>query len=460
LYRPEFIKLAKLAIPLIVAQLAQTTLSFVDTLMVGQLGHDSLAGIALGSTVFFLIYVVFSGVILGVSPIVSQAVGGRDFDKVGRATRQGLWLSVALGIPAFLIFQNSHDLLIALNQHPEVAADSSAYLRAISWGIFPGLAIMAMRGLLEGNGDTPPIMLVAFVAVGLNVYLNNVLMFGWYGLPALGLVGTGYASALVFFSVFLMLAVYIHLRYSQYQIFQQLRFPDGAMLIELIRVGAPISLTLGFECSMFSAAGIAMGTLGKYELAAHQIALQTASVSFTAALGLAIAASVRVGQAVGRGCIEEARIAGHVGMLLCLSVMACSAVGLWLFPQKIIGMYIDVNLPENQTVLNLATVFLAIAALFQIVDGLQVAGACALRGLKDTFATMILTFIAYWGIGALAGAWFCFGLGWGGKGLWLGMTLGLAAAAILLVARFEWKVNQLKNKEQEGTPQRNAPTDR
>jgi MATE family multidrug resistance protein len=442
LYRPEFFKLAKLAIPLIVAQLAQTTLSFVDTLMVGQLGNDALAGIALGSTIFFLVYVISSGVILGVSPIVSQAVGGRDFEKVGRAARQGLWLSMLLGIPAFLFFQNSHDVLIALNQHPDVARDSSAYLKAISWGIFPGLAIMAMRGLLEGHGDTPPIMVVAFIAVGLNVLLNNVLMFGWYGLPALGLVGTGYSSSLVLTSVFSMLATYILWRYNRYQIFQRLRFPDPTMMLELLRVGTPIALTLGFECSMFSAAGIAMGTLGKFELAAHQIALQTASVSFTAALGLAIAASVRVGQAIGRGDVAEARVAGHVGMLLCLFVMGCCAVGFWLFPKNIIGLYLDIRQPENQPVLDLAIVFLAIAALFQIVDGLQVAGACALRGLKDTFASMILSFIAYWGIGATAGAWFCFGLGWGGKGLWFGMTLGLAAAAILLAARFEWKTRK------------------
>ncbi len=442
MYKIEFFQLARLAVPLIIAQLAQTTLSFVDTLMVGKLGNDALAGIALGGTLFFLVYVIFSGFVLGVSPIVAQAVGGREFARAGRAVRQGLWLSFGLAIPAMIVFWNTQPIFMALGQNPETALDSSQYLQAISWGILPGLGIMALRGFLEGHGDTPPIMMISFVAVGLNVFLNNVLMFGWYGLPALGLVGTGYASALVFTSGFLMLATYVQLRYPQYEIFRRFWFPDFRMLKELLSVGGPIGFTLGFECSMFTAAGVAMGTLGKPELAAHQIALQSASVSFTVAMGLAIASSVRVGQAIGRRSIDEARTAGHVGMMLCVVVMAISGLVFWLFPQIIVGMYIDVLAVENAEVVGLATSFLAIAALFQVMDGLQVSAACALRGLKDTFATMVLTLIAYWGVGGLAGYLFCFVWEWGGIGLWWGMTAGLAAAAVMLVIRFQWRVGQ------------------
>jgi MATE family multidrug resistance protein len=442
-YLTEFIGLIKLAIPLIIAQLAQTTISFVDTLMVGMLGNHALAGIAIGSTVFFLTYIVFSGFVLGVSPMVSQAVGARDMNTAIRATRQGLWLSVLFFIPAFVLFWNAHPILLAFGQPSETALDSSRYLRAISWGFLPALGTMALRGLLEGHGNSKPIMVIAFSGIGANIFFNNVLMFGWFGLPALGLVGTGYASSIVYTCIFLLMAIYVHFRYPQYHLFTGLRNPDFEMLARLLKVGGPIAFTLGFECSMFSAAAIAMGTLGKAELAAHQIALQTASVSFMVPLGIAIATSVRVGQAVGRRSSADAELAGHVGMMFCMGVMTISAMSFWLLPRWIIGMYINVDVAENEQVVKLATGFLAIAALFQLADGLQVSAACALRGLKDTFASMVLTGISYWGVGAVAGVIFCFVLDWRGNGLWLGMTLGLATAAVLLSFRFQWKVRRL-----------------
>jgi multidrug resistance protein, MATE family len=394
--------------------------------------------------VFFLTYIVLSGIIMGVSPMVSQAYGSKDFDTMVRATRQGLWLSLIFFIPAFLLFWNAYPILIALGQPIETALDSSRYLRAISWGFLPALALMALRGLLEGHGNSMPLMVIAFVGIGLNVFFNNVLMFGWFGLPALGLVGTGYASSIVYTGTFTTMAFYVHLKYPQYHIFSRLRNPDFTMMKRLLRVGGPIAFTLGFECSMFSAAAIAMGILGKAELAAHQIALQTASVSFMVPLGIAIATSVRVGQAIGRRSAHEAELAGHVGMTMCLAVMVISALAFWLTPRTIIGMYINVDLAENVQVVKLATGFLAIAALFQLADGLQVSAACALRGLKDTFASMVITGISYWGVGAVAGVIFCFVLNWRGNGLWLGMTLGLATAAALLSIRFQWKVRRIE----------------
>lgn len=412
--------------------------------MVGMLGNQALAGIAIGSTVFFLTYIVFSGFVLGVSPMVSQAVGSRDIETAIRSTRQGLWLGALFFIPAFLFFWNSFPVLVFCGQPPDTASDSSQYLRAISWGFLPALGTMALRGLLEGHGNSKPIMLIAFFGIGANIFLNNALMFGRFGLPALGLVGTGYASSIVYTCNFLLMAIYVHFKYRQYHIFSGLRRIDGEMLVKLLKVGGPIAFTLGFECSMFSAAAIAMGTLGKAELAAHQIALQTASVSFMVPLGIAIATSVRVGHAVGRKSKADAELAGHVGMIFCIGVMMISALAFWLAPRWIISMYIDIHAVENQQVIELATGFLAIAALFQLADGLQVSAACALRGLKDTFASMVLTGISYWGIGAVAGVILCFGLGWRGNGLWLGMTLGLATAALLLSIRFQWKVRRME----------------
>ena len=444
MYRREFAGLIKLALPLVIAQLAQNAISFTDTLMVGRgLGKEPLAGITIGSTVFHLVLIVLSGVVFSVSPIVSQAVGANDRETASRAVRQGLWVSVFLFIPAFIVYWNAYPLLIALGQSEEIARDSSAYLRAISWGLLPALGFMSLRGFLEGHSDTRPIMVVAVLGIAANICFNYVLMFGKFGFPALGLVGTGYASSAIFIFGFILLSIYIRIKYRETRVFQGIRTPDLSMIRELFKVGGPIGLTLGFEVSMFSAAAFAMGTLGSDELAAHQIALQTASISFMIPLGIAIATSVRVGQSIGRKSTPEAQVAGHVGMMTCCAVMCFSAITFWLFPRFIISLFIDIDDPSNQTVIPLAVGFLAIAALFQIVDGLQVSASASLRGLKDTTVAMILSLISYWGIGLTSGALLCYTFGMRGNGLWLGMTLGLATAALLLAIRFQYQVKRV-----------------
>lgn len=440
MYRREFVELVRLATPLVIAQLAQNTLSFVDTLMVGRLGNDALAGIAIGSTVFHFVLIVLAGVIFGVNPLVSQAIGAGDTHTASRAVRQGLWIALVLFIPAFVLFWNAYPLLIALGQQHDTALASSQYLRAISWGLLPALWVMALRGFLEGNADTKPIMVVAFLGIIANVVFNYVLMYGKLGFPAMGLVGTGYASSIVYSCGFLLMAGYIYWKYHDSAVFRGIGKPDRQMIGELLRVGGPIGMTLGFEAGMFSAAAIAMGTLGHFELAAHQIALQTASISFMIPLGIAIATSVRVGQAIGRGSPADARLAGNTGMICGTVVMAVFGILFWLFPKTIISFYIDMQDPANAIVIRLAVGFLAIAALFQTVDGLQVCASSSLRGLKDTTAAMILTLISYWGIGVPVGAWLCFSAGLQGNGLWLGMTFGLATAALLLTIRFQRQI--------------------
>ncbi|MDG1875171.1 MAG: MATE family efflux transporter [Mariniblastus sp.] len=460
MYRTELKQLATLAIPLVLAQLAQNTTSFVDSLMVGRLGKDELAGIAVGSTVFHFVAIILSGVILGVSPIVSQASGANDEETSSRAVRQGLWLGALMFLPAFILFWNAYPILIWLQQTEATAQASSSYLRAISWGLLPALWIMALRGYLEGKSNTHPIMLICFVGVGINIIANDFLMFGRFGLPELGLVGTGYASSLVYFSVFVMLLGYIAAKYKSTQVFARLRSPDFSMLKELFRVGAPISATLAFEGSMFSAAALAMGTLGKDQLAAHQIALQTASITFMIPLGLAIATSVRVGQAIGSGSPIKAEVAGRVGMLASMAVMCVAGVILFIFPKFIVSLYIDTNNPINHEVISFAISFLSIAAVFQVVDGLQVTANGSLRGLKDTKAAMILTLISYWGAGSVAGVLLCFNLGQGGRGLWWGMTCGLATAAVLLSLRFHYRVTRAKlelNQEKSSSTQGHCP---
>ena len=434
--RQELKSLLVLALPLILAQVAQASMSFVDTLMVGRLGSEQLAGIALGVTLFFLVYSLLSGVMFAVNPSVAQAVSAGKPEQASLAVRQGLWLGTLLFIPALLVYWNASSIFTLMGQNPETGELASAYLRAISWGLLPALWFNALRGLLEGVSYPRPIMVISLFGVGFNVLANFAFMYGKWGFPKLGLVGTGYASTLSYLFMFMLLAGYVSRYFGQYRVFVDLHRPNLTAMAELARIGVPIGLQLGFEGSMFYTMVFLMGLLGKAELAAHQIATQTASVTFMVPLGLSIAAATRVGQAAGRGNREGVKLAGYVGISSSALFMIFTALTFWLAPQFIIGLYLDVNDLANAEVVRFATIFLGIAAMFQLFDGFQVSASGALRGLKDTRLPMLITLVAYWLIGVGGGVWFCFGLGLGGRGLWLGLVAGLAAAAIALTTRF------------------------
>ncbi|CAN5522437.1 MATE family efflux transporter [soil metagenome] len=429
-------RLFGLALPLILAQLAQTSMGFVDTLMVGRLGREALAGIALGSTVYFFVFLIVSGAVLAVGPLVSQAHGGGQREAIGRTVRQGLWLATALGGLALLAYWNVAPALRLAGQDEGTVALASAYLRAISWGLLPGLWLVALRGLLEGVSQTRPILIIILFGVGLNVFANHTLMFGNFGFPALGLVGTGFASAFVYWVVFALAALYVQSRHGALGILSKWRLPDLGAMRELVTVGWPISLTLAFESGLFSISTLLMGLLGASALAAHQIALQNAALAFMVPLGLSIATAVRVGQARGRGDITAARLSGLVGIGLGVLFMSVTALLFALMPERIAALYIDPADPANTEVFAGAVSFLRLAALFQLFDGLQVSALGALRGLKDTRVPMLIAFFSYGIVGLGSGVGLAFGLGLGGRGLWLGLVVGLATASVLLAGRF------------------------
>ena len=444
MYRQEFFGLLKLAIPLAFAHVAQNTLSFVDTLMAGRLGNEAIAGIALGSTTFYLVIFVISGVLLGVNPIVSQAQGADDEAKISCVLRQAFVLSFWLVIPCWLLLYNAEHLFHLLEQPSDVAKQSGDYLKAISWGLLPAFIFLSLRSALESLSDTRPILIISFFNVVLNIAANEILMFGRFGFPALGLVGTGYASAFVMWFGCISIILYYRWQYSHLSIFKYDQFfgrESRLQMWELIKVGVPIGLTIGFETSMFSASAFAMGWFGKDALAAHQIALQTASIAFMLPLGISIAASVRVGQAVGANQMTRAKVAGYLGILVSGAIMLVTGICFILMPRRIIGLYLDLGNPENFAVIAQATSFLLIAAAFGVFDGLQVGSSMALRGMKDTRAAMLLTLLAYWGFGVTSGGIFAFALGFDGEGLWYGLTVGLGVAAVILLLRFRSHFN-------------------
>ena len=425
-----------LAAPLIGVQLLQMSMSFVDVLMVGRLGTAALAAAVLGSTVFFTSMLMCIGVILAVNPTVAQADGAGDADAVGRAARQGIWLAVALGAPLTLAFGYAEPALLATGQAPETAALAADYLAAIRWGLVPNLALTSLRGLLEGLERPRAILVATALGTVLNVGANEVLMYGRWGLPALGLEGTGWSSTLVMAAMFVGLALWVAREptLARYRVLRGLRRPDPAMLGTLARLGVPIGVTFGLEAGLFTAGTLLVGRLGETALAAHQIALNAASVTFMVPLGIGMAATVRVGQAVGAGAPEAARRAGWVAIGLGTAFMVLGAALFWLRPGWVVRAY--AGAAPDPDLAALAAALLGIAAVFQLVDGLQATAAGALRGLKDTRVPMVFGAVAYWGVGLSVGAWLAFSAGMGARGLWWGLTAGLATAAVLLVWRF------------------------
>ncbi len=424
-----------LALPLVATQLTQMSMSFVDVVMVGRLGTAAMAAAVVGSTVYMTTMMVCLGVIVAVQPIVAQATGAGKPEDASRATRQGLWLGVLLGVPIVVLLGYMEPILRAAGQAPETAELAGRYLGAIRWGFVPNLWFTAMRGLSEGVGQPRPILAVTVVGVALNVCLNAVLIYGLFGAPELGMVGTGWASAMAITGMTALLAAYVFwgpLR--SYRIFRGLGRPDPSALRELFLLGWPIGVTFALEGGLFTAATLLIGRMGEIQLAAHQIALNAASIAFMVPLGIGMAGAVRVGQAVGAGDVAGAARAGWSAIGLGGLSMALSATLFWLVPGAIVWIYAGSS-PDPEMAQR-AVALLGIAAVFQLFDGTQAASAGALRGLKDTRMPMLIGAVSYWGLGLGLGAYLLFGRDLGAPGMWWGLTLGLAAAAVLLTVRF------------------------
>lgn len=426
-----------LAVPIVLVQLSQMSMSFVDVMMVGRLGTEALAAVVLGSTTYFTLALVCVGVLVAVQPTVAQAVGAGDEAVAGRGARQGLWLATLLGLPFTVGLGYMEEALLWTGQAPETAALAGAYVGAIRWGFIPNLWFTALRGLCEGTARPTPVLVVTLLGVAANVGLNYVLMFGALGAPALGLVGTGWSSAITISLMFVALSVYVRIGpLRRFHVFAGLRRPDPEALRALFRLGWPIGVAFGLEAGLFSAATLLVGRLPDYEvaLAAHQIALNAASVSFMVPLGIGMAGGVRVGQAAGAGDLAGTARAGWTAAALGTTFMTLSACLFWFRPEVVIWIYAG-DTPDA-SVAHLGGVLLGIAAVFQLFDGAQATLGGALRGLKDTRAPMVIGAVAYWAVGLTLAGVLGLALGWGAPGLWWGLTAGLGVAAAGLAARF------------------------
>lgn len=418
--------------------MAQTATTFIDAMMMGWLGEETLAAGALGTVLVHFVITVSSGIVSALSPLVAMAYGAQKLDQMGSLTRQTLGLAVLLGILGWIPLWYGEPLLLALGQSGSTAALASTYLRAISWGLVPALTFAVLKNLVTALSRPRPVMLVMLGGTLLNSVGNAVLMFGWFGLPELGLAGIGWSSTFSFGVMTVALGLYVlwQPQFQGFQIFWPVQRGQGSHWGDLLRIGLPVGGLVAVEFGMFAATALLMGTLGTTPLAAHQMAIQTAAVAFAVVRGISYGATVQVGQQWGAANRPGTRAAGWAALALGSVFMLGVAAGFWFFPEGIVALFLDIRDAANQPVVEYTCRLLGVAAVFQWVDGGQVIAAGALRGLKDTRIPFLIGILAYWGVGLPSGYWLGFGLGMGGFGLWWGLALGLTVAAVILTVRF------------------------
>ena len=438
-WRTELRAMLALAWPLILANLTMAAIQATDVVLMGWLGPRPLAASALGLNLSFAFTLICLGLVTASSPMMATALGARRHSviEVRRTFRQSFWLVGTVTLPVWLILYNSEPLIRGLGQEPALARDAQTFLRGYLWSMLPFLLFQAMRNFVSALERPGWILAISLVGILLNALLGYGLIFGHFGLPALGIFGGGLASSIVWGLLAIMLAAVIRTdrQFRRFHLFGRLWRPDWPRYRNMWKLGLPIGLAMGFEGGVFSAAAYLMGLIDAESVAAHAVALQIAALSFMVPWGLSQAATVRVGLFLGQGDRGGITRAGWTAWGLGVFFMATMALLIWAFPRELLTLFLD-DTPGNARVIALGVAFLGIAAVFQVVDGAQVVGAGMLRGLHDTRVPMIFTFVGYWAIGIGIGAWLAFGRGWQGEGIWTGLAIGLAIVAVLMIWRW------------------------
>ncbi|MFG5381791.1 MATE family efflux transporter [Yoonia sp. R2-816] len=425
-----------LGMPLILSNLAQFAIHITDTIMLGWYDVTALAASTIAGTMFFVIFIVGAGFAQAVTPMVAAAAEERDDTQVRRVTRMGLWLSIMYGLAVTIPFFWAEEILIAIGQEPEVAALAHIYLQIVIWQMIPALIVMTMKSFLAALEHTAIILWATIGAALMNVVVNYALIFGNWGAPELGIQGAAIASLSVTAVTVLILLIYTLRVLPQFELFKNFWRSDSQIMARVFKLGWPIGLTSLAEGGLFSASAVMMGWIGAIELAAHGIAIQLASMAFMVHIGFSQAATVRAGRALGRRDELLLRRGGvtAIGMSALFAILT-SAVFM-MIPEVLVSLFIDPDEAERVTLLRIGASLVIVAALFQIVDAAQVMALGLLRGVQDTTVPMVMATISYWVIGLPASYVLAFTLGYGPVGLWLGLVIGLAVAALLLMWRF------------------------
>lgn len=436
-------RLLALGLPLIGSRLAQFAIGMTDTVMIGWYDVTALAALTIGTTIFFVLFLVGSGFATAVSPMVASALAEDDPRQVRRITRMGLWLSAFYAAAAIPVMLFGEPILLALGQEEEVARLGGLYLSVAAWGLPPALVVMTMTSYFSALERTRALLFITIGMALLNAIINYALIFGNFGAPELGLVGAALASVAINLAGAVALLLHALRVTPENELLRNIWRPDWPVFGQVFRLGWPIGVTWLAEVSLFGGASVMMGWVGTLNLAAHGIALQIASATFMLHLGLSQAATVRAGRAWGARDRPGLFRGAVAAMSLSMSAVAVTIVVFLSVPELLVGLFVDPVDPLRPALLATGSVLLAFAALFQLFDAGQVMALGLLRGIQDTRVPMIMAAASYWGVGFPAAYALGFPLGLGGPGIWLGLTFGLAVAAGLLNLRF-WRGAKLR----------------
>lgn len=447
-FRIEIRELLKIAIPLASAQVAQSATGFFDTIMMGRMGADTLAAGGLAVMIYFVIMLTTSGVVMGVSPLVAEAFGAGKTARIRHIASQGLWLALIVVIPAMVLTAYLDRWLSSAGQSETTVILTNQYLDIMLWGLFPAAGFAALRSTVSALSEARPVMYIVVLGTVFNIVGNYILGFGKLGFPRMELSGLALSSMLTLWGMFVAMVLYIclHKRLKTYRIFSAVRRFHPRMVWDLAWLGVPIGLFSALESGFFMVITFWMGLLGTTALAAHQIIFQTIMMVFMVPLGISYATTVRVGQWLGRKNAMGVQRAIRASVVITFLCTVSFSILFLLFPQHIVGLYLDVHHPDNAEIVALALPLLTIAALGQVLDGIQKAVYGALQGLQDTRIPTMLNVLGFWGVGLSVGYGLAFGLGMGSKGLWIGQSVAIATVAGLFLWRFRTLMAQHNRK--------------
>jgi len=441
-YLTEARQLLALAIPVILAQVAQTAMGFVDTIMAGAVSATDMAAVAVGTSIWLPAILFGHGVLLALTPTIAQLNGSGRRERIAEQIRQGFWLAFFLSLLIMLVLWNAGYFIRSMHDiDPLLAEKAEGYLHALLFGAPGYLFFQVMRNQCEGLSKTKPGMVLGFLGLMLNIPLNYVFIYGHFGMPALGGVGCGVATASVYWAMFICMRFWVRRMRSMQDIRPEQRWssPSAAILKRLAGLGLPVALALFFEVTLFAVVALLVSPLGIVNVAGHQIALNFSSLMFVLPLSLGVATTIRVGYRLGQGSTEQARVSAWTAQGVGVSMAVLTAIFTVTFRHHIAQLYND-----NPAVVTLAAQLMMLAAIYQISDSIQVIGSGILRGYKDTRSIFFITFIAYWLLGLPSGYILAL-TDWvvprmGPAGFWCGFIVGLTSAAVMML----WRVRRLQ----------------
>lgn len=441
-FRHESYFTLRLALPMIMGQLGQLLLQIIDTIMVGRVGVEALAGVSFGGGIVLFFLIIGMGLCSGVHVFVAHSKAESRNEHTAEVLKHGLWLVLAYTIPLALLVQFGINFLDYFGQPEEVLVHAKPYAIFMAWAIVPALVFRSFRNYSEARHHPWVPFWATLLAIILNVFFNWILIFGNWGFPAMGAAGAGLGTLLASSITMLILIVYI-LRSSLFQIRWTIRSffkLQKSLFLKMVNIGVHTLTQIAFEYGFFTMSTIMMGWLGAIELAAQQVATSYTSFLFMVPLSIAFATTIRVGKAESEEKKLTARYIGFGSMCLGGFFMAICAVLTFTFRHEIPHLFV-----VDEAVIRLVSQLLLMAAIFQIWDGVQTVAMGALRGIPDMKIPLIIAIVCYWMIGIPVGYIFGFLLGFGAKGIWIGMITGIALAAVFLTWRFNWVTRYASN---------------